>query len=116
MKALLVIDKWRRAFGTLSYDTQKDIFYFKYDDNTPGYAFSDIDINEGKEFEQNSMFNVFSYDDSFARSELVRNLDLYDKSENQLQWFLKERLAITKSMSCKGFYFEEIKEDGLMNI
>lgn len=116
MKSLLVKDKWHKVFGTLAYDTKKDKFYFKYDSNAEGYDFSDIDINEGKEFEQDSMFNVFSYDDSFARAELIRNLDLYDKTENQLQWFLKERLAITKGMSCKDFYFEEIKEENSTNL
>ena len=42
IKKLKVKDKWNRDFGILTYDTTKDTFHFKYDDNCKGYAFSDI--------------------------------------------------------------------------
>ena len=42
IKKLKVIDKWNRDFGILTFDTVKNKFHFKYDDNCNGYSFSDI--------------------------------------------------------------------------
>ena len=58
IKKLKVKDKWNRDFGILTYDTTKDTFHFKYDDNCEGYAFSDINVKNGREFEQDTIFNV----------------------------------------------------------
>ena len=103
---LKVKDKWNRDFGILSYDLSKDKFYFKYDDNCKGYAFSDINTQNGREFEQDKIFNVFSFDDSFARSKMIEQYNLSGKSDNEMQWFFKELCAKNNSLSCKGFYFE----------
>jgi len=107
-KSLLVKDKWHKDFGVLRYNLEKDIFYFKYCDNAEGYEFSDINIKNGREFEQSKMFNVFMFDDSYIKNQLVINSDLSGKSENYIQWFFKEELAKTKSLSSRGFYFEKI--------
>ena len=103
---LKVKDKWNRDFGILSYDVSKDTFHFKYDDNCKGYPFSDINIQNGKEFEQDKIFNVFSFDDSFARSKMIEQYNLSNLSNNQMQWFFKELCAKNNSLSCKGFCFE----------
>ena len=109
IKKLKVIDKWNRDFGILTFDTVKNKFHFKYDDNCNGYPFSDINIQNGKEFEQNTMFNVFSFDDSFARSKMIEQYNLSGKSDNEMQWFFKELCAKNQTLSCRGFYFEEIQ-------
>ncbi len=109
IKKLKVIDKWNRDFGILSYDLSKDKFHFKYDDNCKGYAFSDINTLNGREFEQDKIFNVFSFDDSFARSQLIEEHNLSGKSDNETQWSFKELCAKNQVLSCKGLYFEEIQ-------
>lgn len=109
IKKLKIKDKWNRDFGILTYDTVKNKFHFKYDDNCNGYSFSDINTQNGKEFEQNTMFNVFSFDDSFARSKMIEQYNLSGKSDNEMQWFFKELCAKNKTLSCRGFYFEEIQ-------
>ena len=43
IKQLKVKDKWEKDFGILTFDTVKNKFHFKYDDNCNGYPFSDID-------------------------------------------------------------------------
>ena len=106
IKQLKVKDKWEKDFGILTFDIVKNKFHFKYDDNCNGYPFSDINIQNGKEFEQNTMFNVFSFDDSFARSKMIEQYNLSGKSDNEMQWFFKELCAKNNSLSCKGFYFE----------
>lgn len=108
IKRLKVKDKWKKDFGILTYDLSKDTFIFQYDDNCKGYSFSDININNGKSFEQGTMFNVFSFDDSFAKNKLVTEHNLFNKSSNEVQWFLKELCATNKTLSAKGFYFEKI--------
>jgi hypothetical protein len=106
IKKLKVKDKWNRDFGILTYDTTKDTFHFKYDDNCEGYDFSDINVKNGREFEQDTIFNVFSFDDSYARSQMIEKYNLSNLSNNQMQWFFKELCAKNNSLSCKGFYFE----------
>ena len=106
IKQLKVKDKWEKDFGILTFDTVKNKFHFKYDDNCNGYPFSDINIQNGKEFEQNTMFNVFSFDDSFARSKMIEQYNLSGKSDNEMQWFFKELCAKNQTLSCRGFYFE----------
>ncbi|MGJ0310888.1 hypothetical protein [Aliarcobacter cryaerophilus] len=108
IKKLKVKDKWNRDFGILTYDTTKDTFHFKYDDNCEGYAFSDINVKNGREFEQSTIFNVFTFDDSYARSQMIEKYNLSNLSNNQMQWFFKELCAKNNSLSCKGFYFEFI--------
>ena len=109
IKQLKVKDKWEKDFGILTFDTVKNKFHFKYDDNCNGYPFSDINIQNGKEFEQNTMFNVFSFDDSFARSKMIEQYNLSGKSDNEMQWFFKELCAKNQVLSCRGLYFEEIQ-------
>ena len=71
--------------------------HFKYDDdNCNGFVFSDINILNGREFEQDKIFNVFSFDDSYARNMMIEEFKLSEKSENERQWFFKEYLADTK--------------------
>lgn len=108
IKSLLVKDKWRKDFGILSYDLKNNKFSFKYSDDVEGYEFSDINIKNGREFEQDRMFNVFMFDDSYIKNQLVLNNNLSGESENHIQWFLKEQLAKTNSLSSRGFYFENI--------
>ena len=108
IKQLKVKDKWEKDFGILTFDTVKNKFHFKYDDNCNGYPFSDINIQNGKEFEQKEIFNVFSFDDSFARSKMIEQYNLSGKSDNEMQWFFKELCAKNQTLSCRGFYFEEI--------
>ena len=108
IKSLLVKDKWHKDFGILSYNLEKDKFSFKYCDNVEGYEFSDINIKNGREFEQSKMFNVFMFDDSYIKHKLIINNHLSGESENHIQWFLKEQLAETKKLSSRGFYFEKI--------
>ncbi|MCT7512575.1 hypothetical protein [Aliarcobacter cryaerophilus] len=105
---LKVKDKWNNDFGILSYDLLKDKFHFKYDDKCKGYGFSDINIKNGREFEKDKIFNVFSFYDSYAKNVLIKELNLSSKSENEIQFRIKEYLANTNKMSCRGFYFEEI--------
>ena len=64
IKQLKVKDKWEKDFGILTFDIVKNKFHFKYDDNCNGYDFSDINVKTGREFEQNTIFNVFSFDES----------------------------------------------------
>ena len=71
IKALKVKDKWHRDFGVLSYDVANDSFHFKYDSDTTGFPFSDIDIRKGREFTQNKIFNVFSLDDSYSKNNFI---------------------------------------------
>ncbi len=106
IKKLKVKDKWNRDFGILTYDITKDRFHFKYDDDCEGYAFSDINAKNGREFEQDTIFNVFSFDDSYARSQMVEKFNLSGLSNNEMQWFFKEHCANNDSLSCRGFYFE----------
>ena len=106
IKKLKVKDKWNRDFGILTYNAKKDRFHFKYDDNCNGYAFSDINIKNGREFEQDKIFNVFSFDDSYSKSQMIEKYNLSGLSNNEMQWFFKELSAKNNSLSCKGFYFE----------
>ncbi|MCT7496923.1 hypothetical protein [Aliarcobacter cryaerophilus] len=106
IKKLKVKDKWNRDFGILTYDVKKDTFHFKYDDDCEGYDFSDINAKNGREFEQSTIFNVFSFDDSYVRSQMIEKYNISNLSDNEMQWFFKEHCAKNNSLSCKGFYFE----------
>ena len=84
IKKLRVKDKWNNNFGILIYDPVRDKFHFRYDDNCNGYAFSDINIKNGREFEQDTIFNVFSYDDSYARIKMIKEYNLSNLSNNEI--------------------------------
>ena len=111
IKKLKVKDKWEKDFGILTYDSSKNTFTFQYDDNCKGYSFSDINIQNGREFEQDKIFNVFSFDDSFVKNQLMTEHNLFGKSDNEVQWFFKELCAKNNTLSCRGFYFEKIGEN-----
>ena len=111
IKQLKVKDKWEKDFGILTYDTSKNTFTFQYDDNCKGYSFSDINIQNGREFEQDKIFNVFSFDDSFVKNQLMTEHNLFGKSDNEVQWFFKELCAKNNTLSCRGFYFKKIGEN-----
>ena len=99
IKALKVKDKWHRDFGVLSYDVANDSFHFKYDSDTTGFSFSDIDIRKGREFTQNKIFNVFSLDDSYSKNNFITELKLENKTDNETQWEIKSIWLIqTKSV------------------
>ena len=108
IKALKVKDKWHRDFGVLSYDVANDSFHFKYDSDTTGFSFSDIDIRKGREFTQNKIFNVFSLDDSYSKNNFIAELKLENKTDNETQWEIKEYMADTNKISSRGFYFERL--------
>ena len=61
IKQLKVKDKWEKDFGILTFDTVKNKFHFKYDDNCNGYSFSDINIQNGI---VNNNFNTIKIDET----------------------------------------------------
>ena len=97
IKKLKVKDKWNRDFGFLKKKKKKDTFHFKYDDDCEGYDFSDINAKNGREFEQSTIFNVFSFDDSYVRSQMIEKYNISNLSENEMQWFFKEHCAKNNS-------------------
>ena len=108
IKTLRVKDNGKKDFGTLTYNVANDTFSFKYDSSVTGFTFSDIDVKNGREFSQKRMFNMFNFDDSYAKKNMIAELKLEDKSENEIQWKIKEYLAENNKMSSRGFYFEKV--------
>ena len=94
--------------GILSYSIQIDKFTFEYDKDYQGLTYSDINVNNGRVFEQETMFNIFNVEKSWNRTRLETRYNLKDKSENEIQLFIKERQAINKTKTPNGFYFEKL--------
>ena len=103
-----VFDKWKTKIGTLSYNQEIDKFFFRYSANFKGFDCSDINTNINREFEQNSLFDIFRLDDSYNKNRFIENYNLSGKSENEIQLFILNLLSDKKELNPKGFYFEKI--------
>lgn len=107
-KAFSIKDKWNNNFGVLSYDVTTNKFIFEYDEKQAGISYSDIDVRDGRKFEQDSIFNIFAFDDSWSKSQLLEKYKLLEKSENEVQLFLTDLWAGKKELTSKGFLYEKI--------
>lgn len=94
--------------GILSYSSTVDKFTFEYDKDYAGIPYSDINVKNGRVFEQETMFNIFNVEKSWNRTQLETKADLSNLSENEIQLFIKERQAKNKTKTPNGFYFEKL--------
>lgn len=106
MEKLLVKNTPNTVMGVLSFDKEANLFTFEYDKDFEGLKYSDINVKNGRSFTQDSMFNLFSFDDSWGKSELIRIHQIEDKTENEIQWYFKTLLANEKGVSRAGYLFE----------
>lgn len=104
----LIKDKWNNIFGVLSFDYNTGSFSFEYDEKQKGIVYSDIDVRDGRKFKQDSIFNIFAFDDSWSKNQLLEKYDLLEKTENEVQLFLLNLWADKKELTSKGFLFEKI--------
>lgn len=107
---VLVKDKSYKNFGVLEFKSNANEFLFTYDEKQTGVNFSDINVANGRQFKQNSMFNLFSFDDSYNKNELIKKYSLEEKTENEIQWFLINLWAFKSEQTAKGFWFTKFKK------
>lgn len=94
--------------GILSYSTQTDKFTFEYDKDYAGIPYSDINVKNGRFFEQSTMFNLFNVEKSWNRTQIEKKDNLQNKTENEIQLFFKDKQSLEKIPTPNGFYFEKL--------
>lgn len=104
MKQILVKDEANIKIGELQFQDNK--FFFVYDNNFVGFQFSDINVNLSRNFESESLFNIFAFDESWNKNELVKIHCLENKTENEIQWFILNLWA-EKDELVQGFKYEK---------
>lgn len=95
--------------GILSYSTQIDKFIFEYDKDYKGIPYSDINVKDGRVFEQETMFNLFNVEKSWNRTQIEKKDNLQNKTENEIQLFFKEKQSLEKIPTSNGFCFEKLE-------
>ncbi len=103
-----VFDKWKKRVGLLSYNEEKDTYFFRYSPVCKGFPYSDIDTNKDREFEQQNLFNIFALDDSYSKNRIIENHNLHGKTDNEIQLFILNLFSQKQELSPKGFYYEKI--------
>ncbi|WP_323668494.1 hypothetical protein [Aliarcobacter butzleri] len=95
--------------GILSYSTQTDKFTFEYDKDYKGIPYSDINVKDGRVFEQETMFNLFNVEKSWNRTQIEKKYNLQNKTENEIQLFFKDKQSLEKIPTPNGFCFEKLE-------
>lgn len=105
IKKILIKDEKNIKIGELQFQNNK--FFFIYNDNFNGFQFSDININLGRSFESESLFNIFAFAESWNKNEIIKKYNLEDKTENEIQWFILNLWAEEGEL-IQGFKYEKI--------
>lgn len=105
MNKILIKDEKNIKIGKLQFQNNK--FHFIYDDNFKGFQFSDINVNLGRSFESESLFNIFAFAESWNKNELIKTYHLENKNENEIQWFILNLWAENNEL-IQGFKYEKI--------
>ena len=110
MEKIRVFKDGGETIGTLSFDRDRDLFLFEYDDGFIGFDFGDFNIKHGRSFELSEMYGLFSTAESYSRNMMCEEFHIEDPDSNESQWRFLTIYAENKSGS-RGIYYEKYKKD-----